>query len=388
MEKNITICALPFTHISTHPNGLVTPCCIANYDNGISFSRTKGKLLTLGQDSVEDIMNSQSFVELRKKMLNGEKPIECIGCYKVEESGLRSKRIEENYKYLHKVKLNDKLPNIQLKFIELRLGNVCNVKCLTCNPMSSSKWVEDVKKFSEVIDKDHYNYEEFKSSWYKDKEWYDDLLTHCDELEEIYINGGEPTLIKEHFYFLEKLVEMGKSKDVCLIYNINCTNLPDKFLDLLHQFKHVKLQLSIDDLGERNYYIRYPSVWEDVFNNYAKLKKEPFEITITQTISILNVCNVLNFKQFFQGEQIDYNFVTSPSHLHVSNLDNRLRDLALSQIEHLNQHDKDRFIFEMNSKPYDEELYQRSIRFINMMDKIRTLNIENYLKEYEAIKHN
>ena len=40
VEKNLTLCALPFMHLSTHPNGLVTPCCNANYEKGISFSKT------------------------------------------------------------------------------------------------------------------------------------------------------------------------------------------------------------------------------------------------------------------------------------------------------------------------------------------------------------
>lgn len=384
VETNLkTICALPFTHLATHPNGLVSPCCIANFENGVCFSKTNNKVLTLGQDTVDGIMNSDSFTEIRRKMLNNERPIECIGCYKVEDNGLKSKRIEENTKYLHKITLNESLPNIQLKFIELRLGNVCNIKCLTCNPMSSSKWIEDVKKFTEVIDKDHYNYEDYKSNWFKDTKWYDELLGHSDELEEIYINGGEPTLIKEHFYFLEKLIELDRAKNISLIYNINCTNLPDKFLELLRKFKHVKLQLSIDDVEERNHYVRYPSNWETVFSNYNKLNEEKFEITITQTVSILNICNVGNFRNFFKKEQIDYNFVYSPNYLHVSNLQSELKEIALQQIEMLNQQDRGRFYYELDSKPYDDEMSKKSLRFITMMDTIRGLNIKTYLKEYE-----
>jgi hypothetical protein len=327
-------------------------------------------------------MNSDSFTEIRRKMMNNEKPIECIGCYKIEDNGFKSKRNEENAKYLNKIQINEKLPNIQLRFIELRLGNVCNIKCLTCNPMSSSKWMEDVKRFPDSFNNDHYNYEDYKSDWFKNKQWYDELLKHSGELEEIYINGGEPTLIKEHFYFLEKLITLDRSKNIKLVYNINCTNLPDNFLELLREFKEVKLQLSIDDIGDRNNYIRYPSRWETVYDNFLKLKKEKLQITITQTISVLNVCNVGNFKEFFSEEQIEYNFVYSPNYLHVSCLHPKLKDFASSQFNKLRPEDKNRFLYEMENKE-DSELIQKSFNFLTMMDSIRGLNIKNYLSEYE-----
>lgn len=384
VEKNLVLCSLPFMHLSTHPNGLVTPCCNANYENGISFSKTGHKVLTLGQDSIEDIINSDSFIEMRRKMLNNERPIECAGCYKSEDNGLVSKRIEENIKYLSDITEFDcYIPKINLKFIELRLGNMCNSKCLTCNPMSSSKWESDVKKFTEMFDRDHYNYKKFQSNWYMNKDWYDELLLYCDDLEEIYINGGEPTLIKEHYYFLEKLIELKKEKNISLIYNINCTNVPVKFLKLLRQFKHVELRLSIDDIEDRNYYIRYPSKWNDVFNNYKKLKNENFDITITQTISNLNICNVGNFREFFRNDRIDYNFVYNPKYLHVSNLTPKLKELAYKQIDMLDEKDKGKFKFEIESKTYNEKDFDTALRFFNMMDKIRNLKITEYLNEYE-----
>lgn len=387
VERNLdTLCSLPFTHLATHPNGLVTPCCNANYDNGISFARTNEQILSLNDNTIQDIMNSDSFSEIRRKMMNGEKPIECIGCYRNEENGFKSKRIEENEKYLHKLDFNEDIPNIQLRFVELRLGNVCNLKCLTCNPMSSSKWIEDVKSFPDEFAKDgHYSYQEYKGEWYKNKDWYDQLLTHCDILETVYINGGEPTLIKEHFYFLNKLIEMDLAKNVTLLYNINCTNLPDVFIDLIKQFKHVKLQLSIDDVGDRNFYIRYPANWKTVYENFQKAKKETFEISITQTISIYNICNIGEFRDFFKDTQIDYNFVYNPSYLHISNLHPQLKELALSQIDKLNEFDKGRLLFELNGGG-DENTAVKTIKYINMMDTIRNIDIKNYLKEYEYIK--
>lgn len=378
-----TLCVLPFTHLATHPNGLVSPCCVANYENGVCFSRTNKKVLNLSDNTIDQIMNSDSFTEIRRKMLNDERPVECIGCYKDEDNGIESKRQRENSRFTVEEYFLQK-EKFPLKFVELRLGNVCNIKCLTCNPMSSSKWIEDVKKLPELQKMDHYNYSDFTSKWFRNKEWYEQLLNHCDSLEEIYINGGEPTLIKEHFYFLEKLIELGVSKNISLLYNINVTLLPEKFLELLREFKHVKIQLSVDDIGERNYYIRYPSEWHTITDHISVIRKETFDISITQTLSILNICNIGNFFKFFHDIPVEVNMVYSPNFLHVSNLHENLKSLATDQISMINdEFTKNKVTYELNREPLST--VKNGINFINMMDKVRKLDVKNYLAEYRNV---
>lgn len=378
-----TLCVLPFTHLATHPNGLVSPCCVANYENGVCFSRTNKKVLNLSDNTIDQIMNSDSFTEIRRKMLNDERPVECIGCYKDEDNGIESKRQRENSRFTVEEYFLQK-EKFPLKFVELRLGNVCNIKCLTCNPMSSSKWIEDVKKLPELQKMDHYNYSDFTSKWFRNKEWYEQLLNHCDSLEEIYINGGEPTLIKEHFYFLEKLIELGVSKNISLLYNINVTLLPEKFLELLREFKHVKIQLSVDDIGERNYYIRYPSEWHTITDHISVIRKETFDISITQTLSILNICNIGNFFKFFHDIPVEVNMVYSPNFLHVSNLHENLKSLATDQISMINdEFTKNKVTYELNREPLST--VENGINFINMMDKVRKLDVKNYLAEYRNV---
>ena len=72
-------------------------------------------------------------------------------CYSEEAKGMMSKRLEEikNYpEYTVEVardatESDGTMKDVQLEFVELRLGNVCNVACRTCNPASSSKWRND-----------------------------------------------------------------------------------------------------------------------------------------------------------------------------------------------------------------------------------------------------
>ena len=49
------------------------------------------------------------------------------------------------------------------------------------------------------------------------------------------------------------------------------TTVPPYAFDLWKKFDKVQISCSIDDLTDRNYYIRYPTKWIDVENNLNKL---------------------------------------------------------------------------------------------------------------------
>jgi hypothetical protein len=40
-------------------------------------------------------------------------------------------------------------------------------------------------------------------------------------LKLLFINGGEPTLIKQHWAYLEKLIKAGLAENIEIKYNIN-----------------------------------------------------------------------------------------------------------------------------------------------------------------------
>jgi hypothetical protein len=386
-------CVLPFIHLATHPIGTVTPCCITDMENDMSTSKKDGVNLFLNKDSLNDISNSENFKEVRKKMLNGEFPSECKTCYFYEKHQIYSKRMESNLKFKHLI--DDTLQNtnfdgsfksLNYKYIELRLGTVCNLKCVTCNPFSSNRWNEDVDIFKDTEFEKNYFKCDIRTEWYRDKNFYDELLIHCDGLEEIWVNGGEPTLIKEHAYFLEKLIENGNSKNINLHYSINVTSLPDKFIEIWRQFKHVRLHLSIDDLFERNDYIRYGSTWSNIFDNFIKVMKfkDIFRIEVCQTVSMLNVSNINEFKKFFNQYDviIAHNYVHHPSFLHVSNIPNDMKIKIFNNIGDLRQDEIDRLTIELNREIKKDD-YLKFREFVNLLDIKRNLNITDFLKEWK-----
>lgn len=389
-----TFCPLLFQHLATHPHGGVTHCCIADHRNALSSSKTDNYYFNLNVDSVHNIMNSDSFKSARLQVLQGNKPQACMRCYNEEAKGMHSKRLEEIKNYpeytLDKAKKTvdqqGYIQDVQLEFVELRLGNVCNVACRTCNPASSSKWRNDYDKLQNSLSFNLTNYNTMQGfRWPERKEFWEDLLMHCDNVKTFYINGGEPMLIKQHFKFLQHLVDIGKT-DVKLWYNINMTLMDDKVIELWRQFNHVKVSCSIDDLRERNGYIRYPTKWQDVIRNFKKLKEEDFEIDVTQTVSWMNYSSLGDFYDFFYKEHgvwVHHNYVYDPMILSPGVLPKDMRDRVHVKLVKTFPEHKVHELKNLFGGPSQPNKWKRSIEYTKSLDKIRGQNIVDYLPEFK-----
>jgi sulfatase maturation enzyme AslB (radical SAM superfamily) len=390
-----TFCPLLFQHLATHPHGGVTHCCIADHRNALSSSRDGDRYYNLNRDTVHDTMNSESFRKARLEVLNGEQPKACTRCYVEESKGIKSKRVQEirNYPdYTIKVARDvtddtGYMKDVQLDFVELRLGNTCNVKCRTCNPASSSKWRNDYDQMQNKTTfqlTDYNTMEGFR--WPEREGFWEDLLQHCDTVKTFYINGGEPMLIKEHFAFLERLVEMGKT-DIKLWYNINMTLMNEKVIDLWRKFDHVKISCSIDDLGDRNHYMRYPTDWDTVMKNFLRLKEENFELDITQTVSFMNYSTLGDFYNFFykkHGVGVHHNYVYDPDVLSPAVLPKEMRDEIHKSFEGVFGKRKIKELINMFSNETNISQWTKAIEYTNNLDEIRNQYIGDYLSEFKG----
>lgn len=391
-----TFCPLLFQHLATHPHGGVTHCCIADHRQSLSSSRDGDRFYNLNRDTVHDTMNSDSYKKARLEVLDGKKPKACLRCYAEEAKGMNSKRVEEikNYpEYTIDVarKVTDStgyMKDVQLEFVELRLGNTCNVACRTCNPASSSKWRNDydaLRKATTFQLTDYNTMEGFR--WPERDGFWEDLLQHCDRVKTFYINGGEPTLIKEHFRFLERLVDLGKT-DIKLWYNINMTNMNEDVIDLWKKFDHVKISCSIDDLGDRNHYIRYPTKWNDVERNFLRLKEEGFEIDVTQTVSWMNYSTLGDFYNIFHkkhGVWVHHNYVYDPDVLSPSVLPKSVRDEIHKSFEGVFDETIFNQLKNMFSGPDKPKKWEQAKEYTRNLDEIRKQNIIDYLPEFKDL---
>lgn len=402
-----TFCPLLFQHLATHPYGGVTHCCIADHRKSISSATDdlytedgKNKIYyNLNRDSIYDTFNSKSFRRARMQVLNGEKPTACMRCYREEDMGIKSKRYTERYNFPEYTidvarKAVDQygyIKDLQFDFVELRLGNVCNVSCRTCNPASSSKWRNDYnelrKKLTFVTPYD--TMDSFK--WPEQEKFWDELLDYTKNAKVFYINGGEPTLIKQHFKFLQRLADAGRT-DVKLWYNINMTNLSQEIIEVWRNFDNVKISCSIDDLDSRNEYIRYPTEWKKLVKNLDWLINEhyafpgKYELDITQTVSFMNYPYLDEFYRHFRDGKdiwVHHNFVNDPDYLSPAILPEDMKKDIHERFRSTFEEWKVNQLIEQFEGKFKQEQFDKAMQYTKALDKIRGEDFLKVFPEFE-----
>ncbi len=347
------ICDLPWIHLSTFPQGNCSVCCNAKHsgiDNGHSWNKNEfgsNKTLTVMNSSISEIINCDNYKSIRLDMLNGKIPSACEGCHIVELAGGTSKRQTETHRNLNFSELTAPDGSIKsdLRHIELRLGNHCNLKCRPCNADSSTSWIQDYYKLKDKVElSSGYHWikmnPDFSFDWVDDESFYVSLIENAPNLEQIHISGGEPFLVPTHFKLLEKLITIGRT-NIQIHYHTNLNYKWEKIkpaLDLLSKFKSVHISFSIDDVGERNTYIRSLSDWDLTIKN-LKLFVENYNFVyrVTQTINAYNFLYVEELYNYFQENNIavpiKYNHVHSPDYLMADILPKHIRQEKINSLK-------------------------------------------------------
>jgi len=315
------ICPLPWNHISIQHNGDYRMCCQCVYP---PFGKPGMRVQDVDIDSVR---NSELHKRVRRQMLAGEEPAECKLCWDEEALGLKSKRVHMLTHYsIDKIQTApiDGSINIEefpLQYVDIRFGNLCNLKCRTCGPPDSSLWYEDFvalntpnKTEFDYYGTNKYQLENINNVWtlkHDDFTWYDDenfwtsfakLIPYIDRL---YLTGGEPWFNKAQWRLLELCVSIGYSKNILLEYNSNMTKIPDYAKGLWDQFKLIQVGCSIDAVGDLANYIRFPSKWEEVEANVRKIAEmNTMTAKFAPTISVFNVLGFLDLIDWLQFNRV------------------------------------------------------------------------------------
>ena len=325
-----TFCPLPWIHLATRPNGDVRVCCTANASGaGKQDEKTAGLVkkdgiaMNLRDHTIEEVWNSEHMRRTRLQMLNGEVPSSCVKCFNEEAKGITSKRQWETEEWKQRLDFDkliastkeDGTAPVSIPYFDLRLGNLCQLKCVMCSPHDSSSWIKEWKlQYPQYKNKDlladqgwddQYDY-----TWYKKGSFIDSMKHQAFNIQELYFAGGEPLLIPEHYAILEFMVAEGYAKDCNLRYNSNGLELPDKLFKLWDHFKEVRFNFSIDAYGQRNDYIRYPSKWSDVEANLKRLDQNTKDNTV---INIACAVQLLNAGYIDELAAVSYTHLTLPT---------------------------------------------------------------------------
>jgi len=299
----------------------------------------------------EEWLTSPTIQNAKRKFSQGEWPEGCSVCERKEKLGLKSKRISA-------VEYGPGVSHLDIRF-----GNSCNLKCITCWEMSSSSIAEEaieMKKqniipINNILINPNFNWANTKII---------ERLTKYP-LKEVYLTGGEPMMVKHLPSLLEYL-----DKDVIIRFNTNGTIYNDKLEKLLKKFKNVHISLSLDAIGKKIEYIRFGSTWNNINENIKKYKNFCQVINISPTISVLNAPYMDELMNWADSNYLSVylNYLDNPKYLHVKNAPDNLKKL----FQHTNG-------WEIGVPDQTQvELFKKNII---KLDSFRKIKIKDYLPE-------
>ena len=320
------LCVLPFTGIEADPMGNCKVCCLS--------TKTIPNI-NLKTNTLTEAFNSDYMYGLREEFLQGGKPEECIRCWAEEDAGRKSKRQHTLDKFG-----NFTFYESKLVFLDLKLGNICNLKCRICGSFSSSKWAQE--ELDIYADNQTARDNLANGRWVRESEpFWNDLRDILSNTRFIEFTGGEPFLIEEHFDLLQFAVENDLAKNIEIHYNTNGTQFPERGLELWPHFKCVEIAVSIDDIGPRFEYQRYGAKWDKVMVNLERF----YELRNTNRNITLQLCMTSNAQNFYYIDEmchwiseqrfnfVYFNVMHDVWYFSISRLNRKAKDLIYDKLK-------------------------------------------------------
>jgi len=337
-------CVLPWVSLETSPIGTVRPCCLA----GEEIVDDAGEKFELSTADLGQVQQSQYMIQLRQEFLDGKKPRTCRKCWNEERAGRTSKRMHTLDRLKHMIPDEEWTVDAKpLMFLDLKLGNICNLKCRICGSWSSSTFaVEELTYVSrdEEVKKNSFHYTMLKKgAWPKENEtFWNQIDTIIDQIRYIEFTGGEPFMIREHFQLLRSIVERGIAGNVEIHYNTNGTQWPEEAEEIWRHFKTVEIAFSIDDLDQRFEYQRTNAVWTEVQENLQRFRdlrsRHPgrIQLQVCSTINVFNVMYLESLANWIDQQGFDFiywNMMHEAYYFSVSTLPDTAKSAVIDRLK-------------------------------------------------------
>ena len=391
-------CILPWINFSTNTFGRPRTCGYA--DQPTVKLNPKLKDSTISQE-----WNNDYFKHIRSEFLQGRWPENCKRCRYVESLNGQSKRMDENfyhydnYKHLIDKTAQDGTVDHYPPNIDIRVGTICNLKCIHCGTGASSKWNEDkaiLNKYpnTELYDVDNKWIEQDSFIW-------DNIKENLQHTKRFNFLGGEPFANKQHNKFIQDISQTEYAKDIALSYVSNGTLLTEKMFENLKNFRQIIIRLSLDAIGIPGEYFRFPIKWEqfklklELMQKYAK-QYSHFDIGVQWTcsnISIFYLTETFDFmkKHYPNIEFVLANHVEWPVHMSAQVLPNQIKEIITNKINDYDFGKKSKkvpfYVNHMNEKDLWSEYSNMFIDYLDDLDSVRKIDWKTSFKEMELEKY-
>jgi len=288
-------CSSKFTDLQVHVQGrLLYNCCNALPERiDLDWLESNpGKLF-----------HTNTMIDDRKLMLDNKSCESChFGCYRYEEKGLSSKRLEiRNHKHIDD-------PMAPLKNLSISLATDCNLTCMYCDPEFSSSWYRDIEKNGEhkldgiTIKNDNWSklWSKMKQNLRSDETRFFNLLVNeiamADHIEELSFLGGEPLLHNG----LEKIVDSLDNKKITIVSGLGVSD--SRLINFLKKFRDRKITFVVSGESTGKFFelLRFGISWKEFQDRIKVIEDHGFEIELTSAMSNISTLDFINFFETFQ----------------------------------------------------------------------------------------
>ena len=380
-----TFCAAPFVHMYVAKGEQRICCQTTEYIPTSSFTEL----------DLEKRWKSNYYKKVRQQFLDGEEPVRCTNCFTTEKHNGISDRMNYNARYQDilletNVETGNKY-NSPID-LELRPGNLCNLKCRMCGPQSSSQLEKEQSQNPELF--------RGYGPVFEAEEIYSEknlnfLLKNIDKGQHIKFLGGEPTIMPEVSDILHRLIKT-KNTNVPIHITTNCTNTTEQFMNKLKQFTRLSFNYSVDGTGKVVEYIRNPVKFKTIEKNmklYHKMAMDRGNILFAfQAYNLFNLYDTIKWAADL-GVLVHANLVDDPEWCSILCVPKEIRDAELTKTKQLMLSD-DKYIEWITNQNSgivpaidriladDREFGMAHLaRNTKILDKVRKQHMKDYIPE-------
>ena len=354
-------------------DGAVKPCCTWTYDQTWSQNNHYTQV---------DLSKWHQIVPLKQALetlSQNQWPDHCVNCATVEKQN-RGDSIrgcgENSYSSYGPEDIT----------LEIRPGNVCNFACQTCWPEASSR-VAQFHHQAELIDIKNLNSQSIDD--------FDFLLSVKYRIKDVILLGGEPFYDKNCLKFLD-WASQNLTANTTMFTNGSYVdwnwvdNYPGK----------ITMVFSIDAVGRPAEYIRFGTVWKEVYANFIRAQQHPkiqSRVNITASVYnyhyisdvidllITNWPSVVSFGTPKRRYLLERCIPEDQRSDIISRLKQSIEKIQNAKIESGQQANAvnalDSIIYNLKTQPWDQKEYSILCDFIKRMDRVKKISMADYCQD-------
>jgi len=343
-----TFCMHPFTGLATREDGAIQVCCRSHPIGNIK------------DNTLEEIWNGDNMKRIRKQVLTGYRPKECEPCFSLEDQGVESLRQRHVLGKIPEARINlypnavstmrkDHTMPFEIPTMELKLNNLCNLKCRMCHPGDSTAWNDwaEVKEFYkgegqvifDIVEEHNLEKKPLLDKFEDNPNWWISLEKNLPYFRRVEFAGGEPLMDPQHFRILDMLAPYGDQIEIKYATNLTTLGKSNRTVwQYWPKFKSVAVNVSIDGIGTSYEYIRGNASWAELINNIKQIQTIPNISRIVGAVAV-QVSNILILDKMIEyflndlGIVFYTNMVQYPNVLSAQVIPNELKSIAIIRLK-------------------------------------------------------